>query len=358
LDLNWLDNFVGIAIPKVQIISILAGLGFSGDTTDDNSIKCIVPSWRFHDINIKEDLAEEIARIYGYFRLPSVLPHTATSPEIANRLLTTEAKAKNFLADIGFHEIYNSSLISLDLIDKTGLNPANHLKLQNALSSDYEYLRITLLPSLLQNLRDNQGKTDDIIKIFEIANCYLPQKNAELPQEQSTLSILTNDDFRTSKGHLEALFKHLNSPVVTFTKAESSPIFDDIQISSIVTTDGRGLGKIGKIKPQILRNFGITSSPVLVEINFVLLSELLVSGYTYHPLSEYPPITESITLETNTLVGDIMTKILSTDSLVINVEYTESYKNKHTFKVSFGSMERNLQQAEVNEIKKKILQNF
>lgn len=359
LDLSWLDKFIGVAISKDQIISILSGLGFSGNPNSDGFIECVVPSFRYHDINIKEDLAEEIARIYGYFRLPSVLPTTPTTPEKGSILLESELKAKKYLANIGFHEIYNNSLISLDLINKSDLNPSSHLKLTNALSSDYEYLRITLIPSLLQNLRNNQGKTDEVVNLLEIANTYIKQEDTDLPQEVSILCFLTSNDYREAKGYLEALFNYLNYPPVHFDGGDNnSVIFNEKQNSNILTVNGPMLGKIGHIKPQILRNFGITSNPVLVEINFASLCDAVNPGYIYHPISEYPPMIEDITLQTDNLIGDTIEKIYQVDPLITSVKYLDSYNNKHTFKISFGSPERNLEQKEVNSIKEKIAEKF
>jgi len=351
LDLTWLDKFIGISIPKEQIISILVGLGFSGDTNPNNSIRCIVPSFRYHDINIKEDIAEEIARIYGYFRLPSVLPHTATSPEPEIKILASETKVKKYLANIGYHEIYNNSLISSELISKTLLDLNNHIKLTNALSEEFEYLRISLKASILQNLRNNQGKVDGPIRIFEISNTYMRDGDNNLPNETPHLCMLSTGDYRQTKGEFEALLKHLNISDVAFSKLNN-------QTANILTKDKQVIGNIGYFEPQIISNFGINTNPVYVEINFELLTNTIATGYTYRPTSEYPPIVESITIKSDSLIGDIMSKISTTDSMIIDVKYSESFENKHTFKVSFGSSERNLQQAEVNSIKEKILQLF
>lgn len=359
LDLDWLDRFIGVAIPKDQIITILSGLGFAGSPDGDRTISCIVPSFRYHDINIKEDLAEEIARIYGYFRLPSVIPLTSTPPESNNPLLSNELKAKKYLANIGYHEIYNNSLISLDLINKADLNPKEYLKLNNALSSDYEYLRTSLIPSILQNLRDNQGKTEDITKIFEISNVYLKQDSQDLPQEISTLCLLSTAKYVEAKGDLEAVFRHLNTSKISFSADDSSSsIFYDNHTAKIVSASGVVLGKIGMIKPQILRNFGITAPVIVTEVNFASLINIISTGYSYQPISEYPAIIESLTIQTDKLIGDIIDSIYSIDSLIINVKYTESFKNKHTFKISFASNERNLEQKDVNEIKDRIIRSF
>ena len=140
LDFNWLNTFVGLDIKKETVIDILASLGFGG-TKEGNGLACSVPSWRYHDINIREDLAEEVARIYGYFRLPSVLPCVNLPAEPKNHLFKTELKSKIFLSDIGYHEIYNNSLISLQAIEKSGQDSSRFIKLKNSLSQDFDPFR-------------------------------------------------------------------------------------------------------------------------------------------------------------------------------------------------------------------------
>ena len=96
IDLNWLNRFVGIIIPRRQIISILKALGFTVKQKS-SSLICQVPSWRHQDINLKQDLAEEITRIYGYFRLPSNLPPTQLKSSTQEFLLYWETQAKKII---------------------------------------------------------------------------------------------------------------------------------------------------------------------------------------------------------------------------------------------------------------------
>src|SRR3989339_1178352 len=190
LKFKWLNDFVGVIISQDTVVSILASLGFGG-TIEGDSLVCLVPSWRYHDINIKEDLAEEVARIYGYFRLPHALPCVNLPAEPRNLLLETEKESKKYLSDIGYNEVYNSSLVSLSLIEKSGLDPSSFIRLSNALSQDYGYLRTSLIPSALENHKHNQGKVGGQLKTVEIANCYQKIEGRELPREISTLAMLS-----------------------------------------------------------------------------------------------------------------------------------------------------------------------
>ncbi|HCQ31175.1 TPA: phenylalanine--tRNA ligase subunit beta [Candidatus Collierbacteria bacterium] len=357
LDFNWLNTFVGLDIKKETVIDILASLGFGG-TKEGNGLACSVPSWRYHDINIREDLAEEVARIYGYFRLPSVLPCVNLPAEPKNHLFKTELKSKIFLSDIGYHEIYNNSLISLQAIEKSGQDSSRFIKLKNSLSQDFEYLRTSLIPSALENHKHNQGKADKQIKTFEIANCYQKTEGQELPKEISYLAILSEGDYRKTKGDLEALFQKLRVKDISFEPSKVLPPFYNTVATADIYSEKLMIGYIGSIKSAVSRNFGLTNSLIATEINLDSLVSKISQEYVYHPISEYPSIIEDLTVASEKSLGDIIEAIKSTSKLVKDIQYLDSFKGKHSFRISFQNNEKNLEQAEINSLKEIILDLF
>jgi len=357
LDFNWLNSFVGIEIKRETVISILASLGFLV-TLEDDRLVCSVPSWRYHDINIKEDLAEEVARIYGYFRLPSVLPCVNLPSEPKYLLLDTELKIKKYLSNIGFHEICNSSLVSLELITKTGQNSNDLLKLQNPLSSEFEYLRTSLLPSILENHKHNQGQIGGILETYEVANCYRKTIGKELPLEVSTLAIISSDDYRNVKGKIEALLDYLKVKKYIFKPSQLSPSFYQKTASTDIFSDNLLVGHFGLLKPTVLRSVGLSSNPVAIEINLEILSSKINNEVDIQPISNYPYMLEDITLTSDKHLGGLIEGLKNFDPLIQDVLYLESYRNKHTFKIFFGSPDRNLDQKEVNSLKDIIQKHF
>ena len=353
LDIDWANNLIGIKIPPKTIISILESLGFSTRSKDQNQIICTVPSWRRHDIDIKEDLVEEIARVYGYSKLPPTLPCVNLPPEAKNNLLSTESKIKTLLSSQGFNEVYNNSLISLDLIEKAMLKEASHLKLNNALSKDYEYLRTTLVPSVLQNIKNNQGKTEEPFYLYELSNVYLPT-GEKLPRENSMLVIGTTIPFRLTKSYLTLLFEHLNLKKYKFKTSTSSPIYFVEEKTATISSGDSTLGFIGSIKPAILHKLGITSDPIIIELDAQKLVDSISENYIYSPISDFPDVVEQITISSNERVGDIIEKIRSANKLIKDISYLDSFEKNHSFKITFSSPNKNLTQSEVNNIKKTI----
>ncbi|EKD53422.1 MAG: phenylalanyl-tRNA synthetase, beta subunit, partial [uncultured bacterium] len=357
LDFNWLNTFIGIDLKKETVIDILASLGFGGSIEKDKLI-CSVPSWRYHDINIKEDLAEEVARIYGYFRFPSNLPGVNLPAEPGDLLLETEKKAKKYLSDIGYNEVYNSSLISLSVIENTGLDPSDLIKLNNALSRDYEYLRTSLIPSALENHKHNQGKVDGPLKTVEVANCYQKTEGRELPREISTLTVLSGEDYRKTKGEIEALLWKLKVKDISYKPSQTPPSFFDPKGTAGIYSGNLLLGHIGTVKPAVVRKIGLSSDPVAIEINLVDLVSNINLKHVFRPIPEYPPVLEEMTIDSEKPLGDIIDTIQNTSGLIKKVQYLDSFEGKHSFRISFGSNEKNLEQPEINTLKDVIQTRF
>ncbi len=356
LDFNWLNRFVGVEIERDTIVSILGNLGFGGSIEKDQVI-CSVPSWRYHDINIKEDLAEEVARIYGYFRLPAVLPSVNLPAESKNPLLQTEIKIKNYLAVAGFTEIYNNSLTSLDLLEKTGLSPEESLKLKNTLSQDFEYLRTSLVPSTLENYHHNQGKVEKV-HLFEVANCYFKVAGNKLPKEISHLSVVSDDEYRLLKGRLEDLLRILRVEKISFKENSKAPTYLSPGTTAGILAGDTLLGHIGSIKPTVLRNLDLKGNPTVMELNLVSLVKKIAKTTHFQAVSTFPLLYEDITISSKKPLGQIIETVLATSKLVRDVRYLESFGSKHSFRISFGSNEKNLDQSEIDSLKEVILKRL
>ncbi|KKS63088.1 MAG: Phenylalanine-tRNA ligase beta subunit [Candidatus Collierbacteria bacterium GW2011_GWE2_42_48] len=274
------------------------------------------------------------------------LPESTATPNF----LSTESKIKTLLSSQGFNEVYNNSLISLDLIEKAMLKEASHLKLNNALSKDYEYLRTTLVPSVLQNIKNNQGKTEEPFYLYELSNVYLPT-GEKLPRENSMLVIGTTIPFRLTKSYLTLLFEHLSLKKYKFKTSTSSPIYFVEEKTATISSGDSTLGFIGSIKPAILHKLGITSDPIIIELDAQKLVDSISENYIYSPISDFPDVVEQITISSNERVGDIIEKIRSANKLIKDISYLDSFEKNHSFKITFSSPNKNLTQSEVNDIK-------
>lgn len=355
LDIKWLSDLIGHDFDVKTVIPILSHLGFTSKKSSPHLVEVSVPSWRLHDITIKEDLAEEIARVYGYFHLEGHLPIMAPLNVTTEPLLDWEYSAKNYLAGLGFNEIFNYSLISSSLFQKAGMEIEGSIQLSNPLTADYEYLRRSLLPSLLSNLENNQGKISPPLRLFELANIYLTT-DTELPEEKPILALaVQGEDFRHVKGYLEALLVKLHINHISYKPLKDAPGIWQLNQTCELYSGNIFLGIFGSVKPLVKDNFHLQGEVLAANLDFSELAALANSRPVYTPVSEYPDVVEDITIDSQKSLGSLIQLIKAVDHRIISVIYKTSLGSKHTFALHFNDSKRNLTQTDADNIKSAIL---
>jgi len=359
LDINYAQKFIGVKIPKREIIKILESLGFKLLANGRSKITFSIPHWRYSDVSIPEDLIEEVTRIYGYFNLPGSLPEN--QPLLTpNAIFDWENRAREALKFWGFTETASYSMISSILLQKTNFNHKDCLKIANPLTKNLVYMRPSLVPSLIEIISRNQSWSKKI-KIFELANIYLKQKNNQLPKEIPTLAgAMTGDNFYRLKGIVEALLEELgikNMPIEPAKKIKNEKLFHPDRIARIGPKNNP-IGLLGEVAPRVLQLFAIDSRIVVFTLNFDRLAQLANDAKTYKPISKYPAIIEDLSflVAEKTLTGEMVRLIKPISRLIQDVKLISSYKNIRTFRITYNSCQRTLKDSEVKQIRKKILQ--
>lgn len=337
LDLSWLNQFSGIKLQKQTILEILTRLGFKVRESADNQFDCLIPSWRLHDISIKEDLAEEVMRVYGYYRLPSIIPPTTIPETTIDPLLQWEQEVRYYLAHLGFTEIYNHSLVSKAIAKQSNPNLDHIFHLSNPLSNEYEYMRQSLLPSLLQNLTANQNLVQPPIRLFELANIYLEAN--PLAHERSTLAMVFLDvPFLAAKGYLEALFQfmHLKLSLVPSNRN-----------NGLITDGQHDFGSLEYHSDRILT----------LELNFEAMAKLASHIHHFTKVPQSVPVIEDLTfsLPEKTHLGYVIDHIYTTDQLIYRVTLKTQFGQNYTFTISYLDQDKQLSAKDVNPIRRKIV---
>lgn len=357
LNLDWLNHFVGITIPHRQVVSILKALGF---TVSQRStlLTCQVPSWRHHDINLKQDLAEEIARVYGYFRLPANLPPTQIKSVNSDPLLFWETQAKKILTLSGFTEVYNSSLVSKELFSQAKMDIEPSLRLKNPLTQDQAYLRRSLIPQLLDNLAQNQPRLKQPLRLLELSHIYLPQ-DQDLPEEHSVLAYLTDqDDYRHHKGYFEYLAQKLRLKNLSYQKYHhQSDLWDQSQTVEVYS-DKTFLGVIGKIHPQICHHLKLKGDIYLTNLDFEAIAQLASTIHHVQALLPHAPIIDDFNIKSPLPVNRLLKEIVKFSSQIRRATYLDSYQDKHTFRLVFNHPKKSLTQSQANTLKEKLLKHL
>ncbi len=339
ISVKKINKIIGVEIPATKSIDILEKLGFkvkkSGEILEVN-----VPTIRASEVLIEEDIIEEIARVYGYHKLPSIIPgflNNKNTPYLNTFYL--EQRVKNAFKYWGFTEVYTYSLVSEDLFD----GPIDKaVKLKNPLTEDMEYLRNSLVPSLLQVVENNKSR--EVVKIFELANIY--QKTDSLPNEKLTLSgVLKRKDvsFFEIKGLIENLLEDLGIKNYKFKNKT------DNTGANIFT----GTEELGYIEI-------IHSGLIDFEISFGYLLKHANLKKAYKPIAKFPPIVEDITFvlgeETNT--EEVIEEIKLQSFLITEVALKDQFENAKTFHIIYQAADKNLTNEEVAEIRNDIIKSI
>ena len=315
-----IERLIGVKIPKKESIEILSNLEFKLISDKNELLTFRVPSFRSHDINIPEDIIEEVARVYGYQNIPSVLQPIVyvDQPKEMEDIFVFQNRIKIFLKHLGLNEVINYSMISKNLILDSGLKIDDHLRLSNSISTDIEFLRISLLPSLYKNIKDNSGRKE-FLKFFEIAKVYLPKKG-DLPEEVYRLGIAVNTNYLNLKGIVEALARELNN---------SGSVFDKNSIQ----------GKDGVYTIEIDLKWLINNSCTVPD---------------YKPIHPYAVIKLDKTFDLSpNLTYEVILRSAQQSKLLQKVEVLTLYKNKLTLRFYYSLPERNITEEEAkNELEK------
>lgn len=355
----FINERLGIELKDEEMADILKSLSFQ-ISKKGNDFVIMPPSFRQFDVTIAEDIVEEVARIYGYHNLPSRLMEGEIPITNKPKILDLEEKIKLILKYWGYSEVYNYSFISRDLIEKTQLKTVDHLKVANPLTSEIEYMRITLIPSILETVYKNQFYSDNL-QLFELANVY-QMRSKSLPFEYPMLAITNQNDLYKLKGLVETLLKELGiTDYVTNPDVDPTSTWAHFwhpKQTLSLEKNHKVFAVIGKIHPSLSSNFQIKNDLYLSVLNLEMITHLASAVKSYTPISLYPAVIEDITIQypSKTYIGPVMAEINQTDRRIKKVEITTRYHNSTTLKITYHDDKKNLTSQEVKTTRCKILQ--
>lgn len=371
IDQDIIKNYLGIELEQKTVISILENLECRVSFIKQNNkiVYQITPPTFRPDLNIPADIIEELARIYGYHNLPSKLMDTPI-PTIKPKNLDFELenKIKNFLANIGWQEIYSYSMVSEKIALESGYSLNNHLKLSNPLTEDRVYLRRSLIPSLEEIIEQNPTKAE--LSVFEMAKIYHPREN-DLPNEDLHLTLVSNKDYRLVKGDLASLLKILFIERLDIEENDddqenqSGTIFVGFEGSEGVEGSVEAIGAKGIVeskktpeKREVLGTITILSNNHIgIDLSMDKILKYSKKHPKYQPLPNTAQIIEDLTwtLPEKTQIGKVVKKIAETSELIYKIELKDVYKQNHTFSIVYWNSKTNLSNEEIEPIRKKIV---
>ena len=364
LDVDWTNRFLGIDIPREQMVDYLERVGCVMDGDD-----IIVPSFR-PDLEHKADISEEIARFYGYDKIP-VTAIRGTAQGHLTEQQKFERTVSNTLLSQGLYEIMTYSFISPKYYDKIRLPEDSPLRkcvtIQNPLGEDTSVMRTTTLPSMLEILAKNYNNRNESAALFELSPEYIPTENP-LPDEnvQVTLGMYGEQyDFYSLKGVVEALLDVLGIADYDVSAISDNPTFHPGRCACI-SKDGRDIGIIGEIHPLVLQNYGINTKVYAAKLDASALFDLRCVSKEYKPLPKYPATARDIAvlcddalpvLDMKKAIQKAAGPILERVSLfdVYKGQQVPDGKKSVAWSLSFRAPDRTLTDEETDGAMKKVL---
>ena len=294
---DWINRFLGIDLPAGKMVEILEKIGYKVE----NGV-ITVPSYRAGDTRHKADIAEEIARFYGY----DVIPNTAVTGA-AQGILTPEQKFEKKLTSLlranGCYEVQTYSFISPKYYDKINLPEDSGLRrsvvITNPLGEDTSVMRTTCVPSMLEVISRNYNNRNLSGRFYEIGKIYLPRESADiLPDERDIAVIGTygdREDFFGIKGILAEALDKLGVVGVEYSAEKDNPTFHPGRCAAI-TIGNRRIGTIGEISPAVLANYGIETRAYVATVDMADIFANRDTERTFKPTPRFPASTRDLAI--------------------------------------------------------------
>ena len=281
---------------------------------DKEKNEILVPSWR-QDLECDADIAEEVARFYGYDKIPTSLPSGEATTGKLSFKLRVEKLARDIAEFCGFSQAMTYSFESPKVFDKLLLPADSPLRetvvITNPLGEDFSIMRTVSLNGMLASLATNYNRRNQNVRLYELGNIYLPKQTpvTELPEErmQFTLGMYGEGDFYTMKGVVEELFDKLGM----HEKAEYDPSdkksFLHPGRQADIVYHGNVIGYLGEIHPTVAANYAIKERVYVAVLDMPYIVEYASFDRKYRGIAKFPAVTRdlSMVVPKEVLVGDI-----------------------------------------------------
>ena len=374
-----------ITIPyNVEKINALLGTDIDEDTmvkyfekldltVDKDKKEVIIPTWR-QDLERLADLAEEVARFYGYDKIPMTLPKSSATAGGLSEKLKHEKAARIVVEGYGFNEGMTFSFESPKVYDKLNLPEDDVLrksiKITNPLGEDYSVMRTSALGGMLTSLSTNYNRRNKNVRLYELANVYLPKQLplTELPDErmQLTLGMYGDGDFFTMKGVIETLMSKLGLKKKAEYDPQAGKAFLHPGRQAKVMYDGVQIAYLGEVHPTVQKNFAIGERTYIAVVDMKAIMDKADFEVKYEGVPKFTAMTRDISLsmKKEVLAGDVE-KIISKKGgkLVESYELFDVYEGSQlnkgfkslAYKIVFRAKDHTLKDDEVNAAMDKII---
>ena len=340
---------------------------------DEAEGELVIPSFR-QDLEGVADLAEEIARFYGYDKIPTTLPSGEATAGKLTYKLRIEQKARDIAEYCGFSQGMTYSFESPKAFDKLLIPEGDVLRcavtISNPLGEDFSVMRTTPLNGMLTSLASNYNRRNKNVKLYELGTIYLPKSLplTELPEErmQLTLGFYGTGDFFTMKGVIEELFEAVGMHKKAQYDPSAGKPFLHPGRQALVSYEGTVIGYLGEVHPQVTDNYDIGTKVYVAVLDMPALIPFTTFDRKYEGIARFPAVVRDISMVVpkDVMAGQIEQIIAQRGGRILESfelfdiyegeQIKEGYKSM-AYSISFRAKDRTLEESDVSAAMKKIL---
>ncbi|MBI5664064.1 MAG: phenylalanine--tRNA ligase subunit beta [Nitrospirae bacterium] len=378
--LNKISSVIGVDLEEFFIKKSLLNLGFKIEG-EGETITVTPPTFR-NDVERDVDIIEELARLYGYDKIPATLPVMQMSPAPEHKTQQLIKTLKDSMVKSGFSEVINFSFMSPESLDKLNLplndRRRNFIYIKNPLRKEDSVMRTTLVPALLSNVSMNLNRGEKRLAFFEISNVFLPSTR-KLPDETTQMAAVYHKGptpsiwhskhagFYDLKGALENVFATLNLSDISFVKDAAIGPYLHPGKSCAIFIHNEKAGHMGVLHPLVAEAYDINGDITVAEIyDITKILKAVPTKTTYVSLPRYPYIERdaALVVHDDVTVSAVKEEILSIESDIIeSVDLFDIYKGKPmpidkkslAFSIRYRSASRTLTDNEVDKLHSEII---
>ena len=366
------NALLGTSVTEEQMLAIFKKLEVEVRDGKDGK-ELVIPSFR-QDLAGRADMAEEVARFFGYDKIPTTLPKGETTTGKLSFKLRIEQKARDIAEYCGFSQGMTYSFESPKVFNKLLLDADDKARaaitIANPLGEDFSIMRTLSLNGMLTSLATNYNRRNKNVRLYELGNIYLAKSLplTEQPEErmQFTLGMYGDGDFYSLKGVVEEFFDciGMKKRIVYDPKAGKNFLHPGRQAK--IVYEGEELGYIGEVHPAVCDNYAIGTRAYVAVIDIMNVLDFATFDRKYEGIAKYPAVTRDISLEVpkNVLAGDIEGVIAQRGGKILESyqlfdlyegdQIKDGYKSM-AYSVTFRAKDRTLEESDVAGAMKKIL---
>ncbi len=365
-----INKLLGTDISREDMLEIFDRIELKYDKETD---EIVAPTFR-QDIHFMADLAEEVARFFGYDKIPTTLPKSSAAIGGINLKLEIEELARDVAKFLGFSEAMNYSFESTKVFDKLNLSKdsryRNAIEISNPLGEDFKIMRTQAVNGILNSLSTNYNRRNKDVHLFELANIYIPKELPlkELPDErmQFVLGFYGKENFFDMKGVVEEFLYTIGIVGKLHYDPSCKEEFLHPGRKADIVFDGVRLGYLGEVHPLVCENYKLGERTYIAVLDLPNIISFVNFDIKYTGIAKYPSISRDISLVVpkNILVGEIEDIIeknggsnLESFKLfdIYEGDQIEAGFKSVAYSLIFRNKERTLLDTEVNEVMDKIL---